>query len=56
MARLVSGRLPSLPVLRLRVDLPLRLSVFTRATLTPKSFTTASWISGLEASGCTRKV
>ena len=56
MARLVSGRLPKVPVRRLRLRLPLRLSVFTLVTLTPKIASTASRISGLVASGWTLNV
>src|SRR3546814_4366944 len=55
-ARLVSGRLPKEKFLRFRLRFPLRLSVFTLVTFTPKIASTASWISGLEASGCTLKV
>ncbi len=52
MARLVSGRVPTVPVRRLRLRLPLRLSVFTLATFTPKIASTAWRISILLASGC----
>src|SRR5690349_4566222 len=55
-ARLVSGRFPKVGLRRLRVRLPLRLSVFTFLTLTPKMSRIASLISGLVESGWTRNV
>jgi hypothetical protein len=54
MARLVSLRLP-VPV-RVRRVLPGRLRVLTEVTLTSKTFSTATLISVLLASGRTRKV
>src|SRR3546814_5483826 len=41
-ARLVSGRLPKEKFLRFRLRFPLRLSVFTLVTFTPKIASTAS--------------
>ena len=54
MARLVSLRLPSPN--RVRRVLPLRFSVLTDVTLTPKIFSTAILISVLLARGSTTKV
>ena len=56
MARLLSGRLPQSPVRRLRLRLPLRLSVFTFVTFTLKIDSTACLISILLASGATTNV
>src|SRR5581483_3280727 len=55
-ARFVSGRLPKVHERRLRLRLPLRLSVLTLATRTLNSCSMASWICGLVASGWTRNV
>ncbi len=48
--------MPTLPVRRLRTVLPLRLSVFTLVTFTPKISSMALRISGLAASLWTTNV
>ena len=55
MARFVPGRMPTTPVRRLRVDLPLRLRVLTLVTFTLKARSTALRTSTLVERGSTTK-